>query len=175
MKRLYHCLVEHRWGEPDDLIIYDGWAAIPPTILPVVHVAIWDADESCDVTTFATLGMSEGRMSGVEHRAELTLGYRGQLEPSVRRALATFVANVTEYPFMNGLGLDLWHRLNNPGAIPGFAGCTQLLVAPMFGDDDFGHFPEPDEDVKLLSLVPITPRENHILAKHGDVPLNVES
>ncbi len=26
---------------------------------------------------------------------------------------------------------------------------------------------EPDDDVKLLSLVPITPHENHILAEHG--------
>jgi hypothetical protein len=167
MKRLYQYLVEHCWGEPDDLIIYNGWSNVPPTILPVVHVAIWDANKDCDVTTFATLGMSEGLMSGVDYRAELTLGYRGKLNSPVRWSLSNFVANVTEYPFMNGLALDWWQCLNNPGVIPGFPGCTNLLVAPTFGDDKFRHFPEPDHNVKLLSLVPITPRENRILVEEG--------
>jgi Suppressor of fused protein (SUFU) len=167
MKRLHHYLAEHRWGEPSDIVVYDGSRLQPPRTLDRVHVAIWDAGGDCDVTTYATLGMSENCLPGAEYRAELTLGCRGQLGPSDRRGLATFVANVTEYPFMYGLKLDWWERLKDPGSIPAFPGCTQLLLAPMFGDDEFLYFPEPDNDVKMLSLVPITPQENHLLAEHG--------
>jgi hypothetical protein len=167
MKRLYHYLVEHRWGEPADLIVFDGTGAQTPGALDVVHVAIWDAGGDCDVTTFASLGMSEQAQPGADYRVELTLGYRGPLPPEVRRQLVTFVANVTEYPFMHRRKLDWWERLANPGAIPGFPDCTQVLLAPMFGADEFRTFPEPDSDVKLLAMVPITPHENHILADHG--------
>ena len=167
MKRLHYYLAEHRWGEPTDIITFDGSELTPPGALDCVHVTIWDADADCDVTTYATLGMSEKFMQGANYRVELTLGCRGSLEPGERRRLAAFVANVTEYPFEHSLKLDWWERLRNPGKIPAFAGCTQLLIAPMFGEDEFRYFPEPDDDVKLLSLIPITPHEENILTKHG--------
>lgn len=167
MKRLYHYLVEHRWGEPADLIVFDGSLAATPGALEAVSVGIWDPDAECDITTFATLGMSERVLPGADYRVELSLGCRSRLGSAERRQLASFVANITEYPFMYGRKLDWWEKLTNPGSIPVFRHCTQILLAPMFGDDEFRTFPEPDADVKILSVVPITPRENHILAVHG--------
>lgn len=167
MKRLHHYLVQHRWGEPADLVVFDGSQAATPCALEAVHVGIWDPDKHCDVTTFATLGMSERVVPGADYRVELSLGCRAPLSAAERRQLAAFLANITEYPFMYGRKLDWWERLANPGAIPNFADCTQVLLAPMFGEDDFRTFPEPDTDVKMLSVVPITPHENHILAEHG--------
>jgi hypothetical protein len=167
MKRLYHHLVQHRWGEASDLIIFDRERAAIPGSLDQVHVGIWDPDGDCDVTSFMTLGMSELVMPGADYRAELTLGVRGALSVETRRQIPVFLANVSEYPFAQNLKLDWWERLANPGAIPAFPDCSQLLLAPMFGDDDFRHFPEPDSDVRVLSCVPITPKEAHILKEHG--------
>jgi hypothetical protein len=167
MKRLYHYLVKHRWGEPADLIVFDRSRAAIPGALEQVHVAIWDADKRCDVTTFMTLGMSELLMPHADYRTELTLGVRSPLAPDTRRRLPMFMANVAEYPFTHQRTLNWWERLTQPGEIPGFLDCPQLLLAPTFGDSPFKHFPAPDEDVKVLSLVPITAHEGHILKEHG--------
>lgn len=167
MKRLYHHLVQHRWGKPADLVVFDRSRAAIPGALEQVHVAIWDADERCDVTTFITLGMSELLMPHADYRAELTLGVRSPFAPEARRRLPMFLANVAEYPFTHQRALNWWERLTQPGEIPGFPDCSQLLLAPTFGDSPFKHFPAPDEDVKVLSLLPITVHEGHILKEHG--------
>jgi hypothetical protein len=167
MQRLYHHLVEHQWGEPADLVVLDRSSAAIPGALEQVHVAIWDADESCDVTTFMTLGMSELKMPHADYRTELTLGVRGTLASDTRRQIPMFMANVAEYPFTHQRRLNWWERLTHPGEIPAFPGCPQLLLAPMFGDAAFEHFPTPDEDVKALSLIPITAHEGQILKEHG--------
>jgi hypothetical protein len=159
MKRLYHDLVEHRWGEPADLIVFEGSRAAVAGALEQVHVAIWDAGGDCDVTSFMTLGMSERPMPEADYRTELTLGVRGTLTSKVRRQLPVLLANLSEYPFRWRRRLDWWERLVDPGAIPGFPGCSELLLAPMFGDSEFTHFPAPDDDVKVLSV--------HILKDHG--------
>jgi hypothetical protein len=166
MKRMYHHLVKHRWGEPGDLVVFDRSRAAIPGALAQVHVAIWDADESCDVTTFMTLGMSELQMPNRDDRAELTLGVRGPLAGDTRGRIPMFMANVAEYPFTNRRTLNYWERLTQPGEIPGFPDCAQLLLAPMFGETPL-RFPAPDEDVRVLSLIPITAREGDILKEHG--------
>jgi hypothetical protein len=166
MKRLYHHLVTHRWGEPTDLTVFDGSLARQPSALDQVHIAIW-APPDDGVTTFFTLGMSEIPMPGQQYRVELTLGIRGPVSSQLRAELAGFLANITEYPFSNALALNWWERLANPGTIPGFPDCTQLLFAPMSVDPKFETFGHPDEDVKVLAVIPITPSENHILKDHG--------
>ena len=116
MKRLYHHLVEHRWGEPADLIVFERSRAAVPGVLEQVHVAIWDADASSDVTSYMTLGMSELPIPKADYRVELTLGVRGQLSREHRSQLATLLANLTEYPFTYQRKIDWWERLVNPGA-----------------------------------------------------------
>ncbi|MBM4078029.1 MAG: suppressor of fused domain protein, partial [Planctomycetes bacterium] len=100
------------------------------------------------------------------------LGKRGRLSVDDSFALARFVANLTEYPFMYSLKLDWWERVANPGSIPGFPDCTQLLLAPDLGTaemDRFDRFQSPDDDVRILRVIPITPRENYILKERGRV------
>jgi len=167
MKRLYHHLVQHRWGEPADLVVFDRSRAAVPGALEQVHVAIWDSDASCDVTSYMTLGMSERAIPEADHRVELTLGVRGHISRKHRSQLATLLANLAEYPFTHERKIDWWERLVDPGAIPAFPGCPQLLLAPMFGDSPLERFPSPDEDVKVLAVVPITGREGRLLKEHG--------
>jgi hypothetical protein len=165
MKRLYRQLLR-LWGEPDEIIVFDRAAA--PSAPIDVHVALWHPDDDCDITSFNTLGMSECRMAGADYLAEVNLGIRGpRLPDSTWRALAAFVANVACYPFEHDLKLDWWESLKHPGAIPGFPGFTQLLVAASLDGEGLEWFDVPDDDVKLLRLVPITPRENHLFTAHG--------
>jgi hypothetical protein len=166
MKRLYATLVE-RWGEPTDVRVYDARKLGRPSELAQVHVPIWAADDEVDVCSFCTLGMSERLMAGADYRVELTMGVRAPLDEKQRADVATFLANITEYPFMNNLRLDWWERLANPGTIPSFPDCSQVLFAPSFGEHPFLHFEGEDADVRLLSVMPITPRESHVLKAHG--------
>ena len=163
---VYHQLM-HRWGQADDIIMFDSALAARPSAFSSMEIAIWRAADETDVTVFNTLGMSELRMQGAEHSVELNLGIRGRLEPATERPLSAFLANITEYPFANGLKIDWWERLTNVPAIPAYPGCHQVLLAPSFADDEFSWLETPAEPVKLLYVIPITPRENHILASHG--------
>jgi len=165
MKRLHSGLVM-RFGEPSGWIIYDREMAVTPGRLPTVHVGVWDPDEDCDVTTFATVGMSEVLMKGADYRVELTLGHRGPMDDTTRSKMTVFLANLSEYPFTHDLKLDWWERLSHPGPIPGFPGCPKLLLAPPFGGVPLT-FPAPDDDVRLLTAIPVTQEENDILATQG--------
>src|ERR1044071_4734142 len=137
-KRLYRQLID-RWGEEaTDIIVFDRPAL--PGVFRTMNVAIWDPKDECDVLSFVTLGMSEMRMAGADYRAELTLGCRARLTASERWSLAAPVANLTEYPFQYNLKIDWKERLSNPGRIPVFQGCTQLLLAPVFRDPPFRWF-----------------------------------
>ncbi|MCM2315640.1 MAG: suppressor of fused domain protein [Thermoanaerobaculia bacterium] len=163
---VYHQLM-HRWGRADDIVVFDSALASGPPAFPSMEIAIWRAGDETDVTVFNTLGMSELRMRGAEHSVELNLGIRGPLDPATEGPLAAFLANITEYPFANGVKIDWWERLANVPVIPAHPGCHQLLFAPSFGEDEFSWLQTPAEPVKLLYVIPITPRENHILASHG--------
>jgi hypothetical protein len=41
------------------------------------------------------------------------------------------------------------------------------MIAASLDGKGLERFAPPDDDVKLLRLIPITPRENHILTTHG--------
>jgi hypothetical protein len=84
-----------------------------------------------------------------------------------RHRLAVFLANLAAYPFTNDLKLDWWESLRSPGAIPAFADCTQVLIAPSIHDDAWSRFAPPDDDVKLLHVIPVTRTEHHVLQDHG--------
>jgi hypothetical protein len=157
MKRLHQQLVE-RWGDADDIFDFrEG-----------LHVANWHAGEDEeDVTSFFTLGMSERRMKGADYLSELTLAVRGAISAKDRRNLAGFLADVAEYPWDWDRKLDVWERLVNPGTIPLFPDCPHLLLAPSFGEVPFNRFAAPDDDVKILYVIPITAKEGHLLKEHS--------
>jgi len=166
VKRLYHQL-HHRWGEATEIRKIGEPTTATGRAFDFIDLAIWDSDETCDITTYFTLGMSERFMKGADYRVELTLGVRDPITANQRTALGLFLANVTEYPFMYDLKLDWWETLADVGAVPVFTECRQALLVPMFGEEPFERFAPPDDDVKVLSLVPITPHEHHLLSSHG--------
>ena len=163
---VYHQLI-HRWGKADDIVGFDPALASRPSPFSSLDIAIWRAEDETDVTVFNTLGMSELRMQGAEHLVELNLGIRGRLDAATERPLSAFLADITAYPFAAGVKIDWWERLTNLPEIPGYPGCQQVLFAPSFAEDEFSWLQMPEEPVKLLYVIPITSRENHILAAHG--------
>jgi len=166
MKRIYKRL-EERWGEPTNLKVFDGKEAEKKTYLPYVHVAIWGADETCDVTAFNSLGTSEKQMKGANYYIEFHFAIRGELNEIQQGEVARFIANLTEYPFINDLKLDWWERLINPGKIPMFESCSQLVFFPSLVDNGLQTIDDLDGLIKLLYVVPITSFENHLLKEHG--------
>jgi hypothetical protein len=166
MIRLYHQFVR-RWGEPTDLIVFDARENEHPVKLPLLLVPVWAADRRCEVTALNTLGMSDRRMRRVRYFAELHLAYRGRLRKPQRLNLARFLADVAEYPFENNVKLDWWEVILNPGRIPEFPGCRHLLLHPRFVPEGLDKIGDDDGPIKLLYVVPITPRERHLLVDHG--------
>ena len=132
-----------------------------------MEVAIWRPASWDDVTTLNTMGMSEKSMPGADYIVELNLACRRKLSETDEQRLATLLANITQYPFAHNRKLDWWERLANPNGIPVFDNCTQILFAPSFADSDLSWLETPKQPVKLLHVIPITERENHILAAHG--------
>jgi hypothetical protein len=166
MKRLYDRLVDH-WGQPTDLFVFDAREIKHPVCLPLLFVPTWVADKQCDVTAFNTLGMSNLRMKRATYFTELHFAYRGSLSERRRLSVARKLADVAEYPFENGLKLDWWHIIPKAGAIPAFPGCRHLLLHPKFKNEGFDTIDDEDGLVKVLYVVPITPRERHIIIAHG--------
>jgi len=166
MKRLYHQLVD-RWGEPTDLFVFDAREIEHPLCLPLLFVPTWVADEQCDVTAFNTLGMSNLRMKGADYFTELHFAYRGCLSERRRLSVARKLADVAEYPFENTLKLDWWEIIPKTGEIPAFPGCRHLLLHTKFKKEGFDTIDDEEGLVKLLYVVPITPKERHIILKHG--------
>jgi hypothetical protein len=168
MKRLYHQLTVHHFGEPEDLWTYDPARATNPSPkLRLTYVAVWPADKKCDVTGFNTLGMSRRKMKGADYYTELHMGIRARLTKAKRERISGFLANVAQYPFDHNRCLDWWHVLNNPGTIPLFPNCSQLLFHPRLTPTGLDRIDDPQGLVKLLYVVPITPLEHHLLTAHG--------
>jgi Suppressor of fused protein (SUFU) len=167
MKRLYHQYRE-RLGDPLDLWVFDpADLPAPPSTLTYKNVAVWPADAECEVTSVLTLGMSDRLMPGTDYRTELHMGIRAPLDKDQRLAMARFLANIAEYPFENARALDWWHVLLSPGRIPGFPGCPHLLFHPRLTDAGFDTVDDPEGQVKLLAVVPITPHERHLAVDHN--------
>lgn len=172
MKRLYREFVDYFGEEPADLWVYapepDVAGRDPDAHKPTLkHVMVWPATDDVEVCVFQTLGMSEQPIPGTDEFAELNMGIRAYLGSDQRERVARFLANVTEYPFHYGRTIDWWHVLSSPGTIPEFPGCPHLMFHPRFVERGRDVVPDRDGPVKLLHVVPITPRERHLLVDHG--------
>jgi suppressor of fused protein SUFU len=166
MIRLYHHLAD-QLGDAEDMIEYDETMARNPSHLRLVHIAIWEAKSENDHTVFHTLGMSERYMANADYLVELCWRIRGNLSKEDKGRCSHFLANLTEYPFMYDLKLDLWEHLVDPGKIPMFSECKTLLLGPTLSEQSLSSFPPPDADVKVLHLYPLTELETHVVSEHG--------
>jgi hypothetical protein len=169
MARLYGQLAG-MLGEPEDLWVYDPLDAPQPNDLLLVHVAVWPAQGPDDVNEFNTLGMSEQRMTGADHFVELHLSRRGPLAREQREEIARYLANLVMYPFVNNLRLGPWEVIPNAGRIPGCEGCRHLLLCPQTAPNGIAEVDDPEGTVRLLFVVPITPREREVLRNGAGRP-----
>jgi hypothetical protein len=155
---IYREHIEH-FGEPAESIVFDDPPPPDDTWPDRITVMIWPADDECNVTTFATIGMAIRPMQKVAHRAELHFGIRATLSPSECRKVAFFMANLALYPFLNQTSFDWWHKVRKPGAIPEFPSCSGLFFHPRFVEDGWDKMDFEGIPVKILSIIPVTQEE----------------
>jgi hypothetical protein len=156
-------------GEPKDIWVFDPHEvpAAAGLDLRLVHVPVWPADETSDVTAFNTLGMSERTIPGADFAAELHFGIRGALDEPGCWEVARFLANLAQFPFHRGVRLDWWDLIREPGAIPYYPNCRHLLLYPRFAEDGLDLLDDPDGPVKLFYVIPITARERELILADG--------
>lgn len=158
VKEVYHQHVDH-FGEPDDGWVFDEEAAKGPTLngMPKrIDVFAWYPSEEIDITTFATIGMSDQPMFDAGHRGELHFAVRGQLEHVQIEQCLLFLANLAMYPFQHQTQLDWWHKINSPGKIAMFPNAKSILIHPRFVEEGWDHILCQDGTlVKLLNVIPL--------------------
>ena len=95
------------WGEPDEVIVFDGARVEDPPPLLRTDVFVWRASAGRTFTAFATGGMSARAMPGDDSfRAELCMGVRGSLDERAEYDIARFLADLATYPWVKvGFGL----------------------------------------------------------------------
>ncbi len=160
LQQIYRDHLDH-FGEPSHSIVFDDGKqrdGFPDR----VDVMVWDPDEECDITTFATIGMATLLMPRAKHRAELHFAIRRLLTGSERASVAKFMANLAMYPFQIGEAVDWWHTIANPGAIPLFTAAQCVLFHPRFIEDGWDNIQTDDGEVHLLNIIPITLEEKDL-------------
>ncbi|WP_035615173.1 suppressor of fused domain protein [Haloferula sp. BvORR071] len=160
LREVYREHIDH-FGEPTDSIVFDD--RVPCAGYPErIDVLIWDADDDCDMTTFATIGMSSIPLPNAIYRAELHFAVRRHLDANGKQELGRFLANLAMYPFQTGEPLDWWHTLRDPGSIPLYQAASSALLHPRFVDEGWDTSMIGDQEVRILNVVPITPTERNL-------------
>jgi len=167
VKKVYKEHIE-KFGEPTQSFRYDN----PPnndgiTYPPFVDIMVWFPDEDVNITTFATIGMSDRKMKGVEHRVELHMAVEGILDENTIGKLAIFLANLSLYPFMNSTHFDWWHTIPDAGKIPGFISTESLLLHPSFVKDGWDIICTEWGHIKIINVVPITKKDQQLSKEKG--------
>jgi hypothetical protein len=160
LQQIYRAHIEH-FGEPDHSIVFDDARQIDG-FPDRIDVLIWNPDNECDITTFATIGMASLPLPKARHRAELHFAVRKELEQRQISDVSRFLANLAMYPFQIGEPLDWWHTLNNPGEIPLFLTAKCVLLHPRFANDGWDSIVTGEGDVHILNVVPITREEKDL-------------
>lgn len=149
--------LEHiaHFGEPDESIVYDGGKAISG-FPERIDVLVWEPTADLDITTLATIGMSDAAMPGASHRAELHFAVRKELARDEMEAASLFLANLAMYPFHHEMSLDWWNTIQKPGAIPAFDKAQSALLHPRFVEDGWDTIHVDGTEVRILNVVPVT-------------------
>jgi hypothetical protein len=156
------------YGEPDKSIRFGNGTCIEGEehIPSIIDILIWLPDKDVDITTFATIGMSDKPMSEVDYRAELHFAIRANLEEKEIAEVSAFLANIAVHPFLHRTYLD-WYHIINPEEIPQFKDTTSILFFSAFVDGGWETIQADKQTVKILNLIPITAQEKEIVKNQG--------
>jgi len=168
VKKVYREHIE-KFGEPTRSLRYDKKEPYDSNAYPpFIDVMIWSPEEDLNMTTFATIGMSDMPMKGADYRIELHMSVEGELDEETAANITIFLANLAQYPFINSTYFDWWHTVPNAGEIPGYKTTHSLLLHPAFVENgwdlictDYGH-------VKIINVIPIT-KEEQLMSKEKGI------
>ena len=168
ISEVYREHMDH-YGEPDNSIRFGGEPAVKGQehIPSLMDIFIWLPDETIDITTFSTIGMSDKPMIGADHRAELHFAIRKNLQENEMSEISTFLANLAVYPFLNDTFFDWYHIVPNPKKIPGYKTADKILFLPAFVENGWDTITAGKQNVKILNAVPITDIEKAIVKDKG--------
>ncbi len=114
VKAVYHEHI-HNFGEPAESIRYEDPPNKDTVSYPAfIDVMVWPPEQDLNITTYATIGMSDKEMSEPNSRAELHFGIEGCLDKETSAKITIFLANLSLYPFMNKTFFDWWHVIPSP-------------------------------------------------------------
>lgn len=158
-----------KFGDPFRSVRYENPPSDSDDIYPsFIDVMIWSPDDEVNITTFSTIGMSEKKMRGADHRAELHFSVEGLLNDELMSQITLFMANVSLYPFMNDSYFDWGHTLPNIDSVPGFPAARSLLFHPAFMEEGWDLIATDEADVKIINIIPIT-KDEHVLSKEKGI------
>lgn len=131
-----------------------------------LDVFLWRPTDKIPMSTFSTVGMSDGMMTGCTHRCEIHWTLRGTITETEESDCASFLASVARYPFRHHTFLDYWHIIPNL-ALPVFTRCSNVLFHPAFTDKGWDKIEWNSFTVKILNMIPITHEENRLAIASG--------
>ena len=131
-----------------------------------LEILVWHPDPYSDLTTLATLGMSDIPMSNGE-RAELHWAWEGQLSQDQENQLVEFLANLALFPFAQQQHCHWWQVIGLDGSIPFFQNKTAVLLHPPFHEEGWAFAQTEQGDVRILNVVPIVQDEKLLIVEHG--------
>lgn len=148
-----------QFNVPDEVQAFDLSDLTKPPITTPLKVMAWLADEDCDISSFATVGMAVQEIPGADYRTELHFDIRGGISAEDVQTLCEFLAELATLPLETGQALNWWDMVQSEGGIPLFPSCTALLFHPRFFPDGWDTIECDGTRVKILNLVPITEKE----------------
>lgn len=131
-----------------------------------IELLLWHPDSYSDLSTLATLGMSDLPMAEGE-RAELHLAWEGKLSENEEKSLVEFLANLALYPFLSGQKAHWWQVIELDGDIPCFKNKKALLFHPPFHEEGWAQIECSDTLVRILNVVPLSEDEKLLAIHHG--------
>lgn len=167
-QKVYQAYLDH-FGEPDRSRRFgDGSCQPGEEHFPSwIDVFIWRGDEEIDITTFATIGVSEKPMEECSHRAEMHFAIRREFTEAEENQVCVFLANLAVYPFHHRTHFNWWHTLGTPGNIPLFSDEMAVLLHPAFVEEGWDYVNVDNLTVKILNVVPITQEERAMVRQQG--------
>lgn len=155
------------FGEPSVTVRLQGEEAADPKRPAILDLFIWYPDRNSDLTTFATCGMAQIEIQGVEYRSELLFAMMGKPTPEKEREILEFLGNLALYPIGKKEPLQWWFSMEMTGEVPGFPKCNSVVLHPPFNEQGWAVMHFDLFDIQLFNVVPLTEQEHRLKKEKG--------